>query len=187
MDLDTLRADVKFLKIRYGLDAKGRSEGRLVIRCVFPTRSTITKLTKPRATVQKRGVLDGVHHGRHHEDVQRRRRGALRFTVGLARAHAAGRRPVADGPRPRRAAVAPVHGLPRGASRGAAEAAVEGQAGPAGERRGDHDPGLGDQVGACAGDAAARGHEEPEGQDGVVGGYQGAGRGPRWEIGAALR
>ncbi|EIW83885.1 6-phosphofructokinase [Coniophora puteana RWD-64-598 SS2] len=30
--LDTLRDDVKFLKIRYGLDAKGRSEGRLVIR-----------------------------------------------------------------------------------------------------------------------------------------------------------
>ncbi|KAI6016665.1 hypothetical protein BKA83DRAFT_14985 [Pisolithus microcarpus] len=32
MDLDMLRADVKFLKIRYGLDAKGKSEGRLVIR-----------------------------------------------------------------------------------------------------------------------------------------------------------
>ncbi|KAI5982023.1 phosphofructokinase domain-containing protein [Pisolithus marmoratus] len=32
MDLDMLRADVKFLKIRYGLDTKGKSEGRLVIR-----------------------------------------------------------------------------------------------------------------------------------------------------------
>ncbi|KAI6169160.1 phosphofructokinase domain-containing protein [Pisolithus thermaeus] len=32
MDLDMLRADVKFLKIRYGLDVKGKSEGRLVIR-----------------------------------------------------------------------------------------------------------------------------------------------------------
>ncbi|KAG1733599.1 phosphofructokinase domain-containing protein [Suillus paluster] len=32
MNLDTLRQDVKFLKIRYGLDAKGKSEGRLVIR-----------------------------------------------------------------------------------------------------------------------------------------------------------
>ena len=34
IDLDLLRADVKFLKIRYGLDAKGKSEGRLVLRCV---------------------------------------------------------------------------------------------------------------------------------------------------------
>lgn len=32
IDLDLLRADVKFLKIRYGLDAKGKSEGRLVLR-----------------------------------------------------------------------------------------------------------------------------------------------------------
>ena len=35
MDLDLLRDDVKFLKLRYGLDAKGKSEGRLVIRYVF--------------------------------------------------------------------------------------------------------------------------------------------------------
>jgi 6-phosphofructokinase 1 len=35
MNLDTLRQDVKFLKIRYGLDAKGKSEGRLVIRLVL--------------------------------------------------------------------------------------------------------------------------------------------------------
>ncbi|KAF9468115.1 phosphofructokinase domain-containing protein [Collybia nuda] len=32
MNLDTLRRDVKFLKTRYSLDVKGRSEGRLVIR-----------------------------------------------------------------------------------------------------------------------------------------------------------
>ncbi|GAW07409.1 6-phosphofructokinase [Lentinula edodes] len=32
MDLDTLRRDVRFLKTRYKLDAKGRSEGRLVIK-----------------------------------------------------------------------------------------------------------------------------------------------------------
>ncbi|KAF9069242.1 6-phosphofructokinase [Rhodocollybia butyracea] len=32
MDLDTLRRDVRFLKTRYTLDAKGRSEGRLVIK-----------------------------------------------------------------------------------------------------------------------------------------------------------
>ncbi|KAG6334893.1 hypothetical protein ID866_4202 [Astraeus odoratus] len=32
MDLDLLREDVQFLKLRYGLDAKGKSEGRLVIR-----------------------------------------------------------------------------------------------------------------------------------------------------------
>jgi hypothetical protein len=38
MNLDTLRQDVKFLKIRYGLDAKGKSEGRLVIRSVIPLR-----------------------------------------------------------------------------------------------------------------------------------------------------
>ena len=36
MDLDLLRDDVKFLKLRYGLDAKGKSEGRLVIRYVLP-------------------------------------------------------------------------------------------------------------------------------------------------------
>lgn len=34
MDLDLLRKDVKFLKLRYGLDVKGKSEGRLVIRYV---------------------------------------------------------------------------------------------------------------------------------------------------------
>ncbi|KAH7930171.1 6-phosphofructokinase [Leucogyrophana mollusca] len=50
MDLDTLRADVKFLKIRYGLDAKGRSEGRLVIRneasSTVYTTDVITKMFK---------------------------------------------------------------------------------------------------------------------------------------------
>lgn len=35
MNLDTLRRDVKFLKTRYSLDVKGRSEGRLVIRWVM--------------------------------------------------------------------------------------------------------------------------------------------------------
>ncbi|KAG2135444.1 phosphofructokinase domain-containing protein [Suillus clintonianus] len=35
MNLDTLRQDVKFLKICYGLDAKGKSEGRMVIRSVL--------------------------------------------------------------------------------------------------------------------------------------------------------
>ncbi|KAG0695900.1 phosphofructokinase domain-containing protein [Suillus ampliporus] len=50
MNLDTLRQDVKFLKIRYGLDAKGRSEGRLVIRneCSSTVYNTdvITKVFK---------------------------------------------------------------------------------------------------------------------------------------------
>ncbi|KAI0049738.1 6-phosphofructokinase [Auriscalpium vulgare] len=32
IDLNMLRADVKFLKARYGLDVKGKSEGRIVIR-----------------------------------------------------------------------------------------------------------------------------------------------------------
>lgn len=32
MNLDTLRRDVRFLKTRYALDVKGKSEGRLVIR-----------------------------------------------------------------------------------------------------------------------------------------------------------
>ena len=35
MDLDLLRNDMKFLKTRYGLDVKGKSEGRLVIRCFW--------------------------------------------------------------------------------------------------------------------------------------------------------
>lgn len=34
MNLDMLRSDVKFLKNRYGVDVKGKSEGRLVIRFV---------------------------------------------------------------------------------------------------------------------------------------------------------
>lgn len=34
MNLDMLRRDVKFLKTRYSLDAKGKSEGRIVIRWV---------------------------------------------------------------------------------------------------------------------------------------------------------
>ncbi|EGO24314.1 hypothetical protein SERLADRAFT_361445 [Serpula lacrymans var. lacrymans S7.9] len=50
MNLDTLRADVRFLKRRYGLDAKGRSEGRLVIRnetasSVYTT-DVVTKMFK---------------------------------------------------------------------------------------------------------------------------------------------
>lgn len=32
MNLDLLRSDVKFLKTRYALDVKGKSEGRIVIR-----------------------------------------------------------------------------------------------------------------------------------------------------------
>ena len=39
IDLDMLRHDVKFLKTRYGLDAKGKSEGRVVIKCAAPTPS----------------------------------------------------------------------------------------------------------------------------------------------------
>lgn len=35
INLDLLRADVKFLKTRYNLDVKGKSEGRLVIRFVL--------------------------------------------------------------------------------------------------------------------------------------------------------
>lgn len=38
INLDTLREDVKFLKMRYGLDERGKSEGRVVIRCVELTR-----------------------------------------------------------------------------------------------------------------------------------------------------
>ncbi|KAJ8521360.1 hypothetical protein ONZ45_g1927 [Pleurotus djamor] len=50
MDLDTLRRDVRFLKTRYALDAKGKSEGRLVIRneaasSVYTT-DVITKMLK---------------------------------------------------------------------------------------------------------------------------------------------
>jgi len=37
ISLDMLRKDVKFLKTRYSLDEKGKSEGRLVIRCVRPS------------------------------------------------------------------------------------------------------------------------------------------------------
>jgi 6-phosphofructokinase 1 len=32
IDLDMLRQDVKFMKRRYGLDTKGKAEGRLIIR-----------------------------------------------------------------------------------------------------------------------------------------------------------
>ncbi|KAG1835255.1 phosphofructokinase domain-containing protein [Suillus variegatus] len=50
MNLDTLRQDVKFLKIRYGLDAKGKSEGRMVIRneCASTVYTTdvVTKMFK---------------------------------------------------------------------------------------------------------------------------------------------
>ncbi|KAK7454665.1 6-phosphofructokinase, alpha subunit [Stygiomarasmius scandens] len=50
MDLDTLRRDVRFLKTRYTLDAKGKSEGRLVIRneqaSQVYTTDVITKMLK---------------------------------------------------------------------------------------------------------------------------------------------
>ncbi|KAG9225066.1 hypothetical protein CCMSSC00406_0008770 [Pleurotus cornucopiae] len=50
MNLDTLRRDVRFLKTRYALDVKGKSEGRLVIRSeqassVYTTEF-ITKMLK---------------------------------------------------------------------------------------------------------------------------------------------
>lgn len=35
IDLDMLRNDIKYLKRRYALDAKGKSEGRLVLRYSF--------------------------------------------------------------------------------------------------------------------------------------------------------
>jgi 6-phosphofructokinase 1 len=34
INLDVLREDVRWLKARYGLDERGKSEGRVVIRCV---------------------------------------------------------------------------------------------------------------------------------------------------------
>jgi 6-phosphofructokinase 1 len=36
ISLDLLRSDVRFLRRRYELDQKGKSEGRLIIRCVHP-------------------------------------------------------------------------------------------------------------------------------------------------------
>jgi hypothetical protein len=54
--LDTLRDDVKFLKRRYALDEKGKSEGRLVIKCasrylieffITDTRSSETSPRRP--------------------------------------------------------------------------------------------------------------------------------------------
>lgn len=35
ISLDQLRKDVEFLKLRYGLDEKGKSEGRLILRFVL--------------------------------------------------------------------------------------------------------------------------------------------------------
>ena len=34
INLDMLRDDVKYLKKRYSLDAKGKAEGRIVLKCV---------------------------------------------------------------------------------------------------------------------------------------------------------
>ena len=84
MDLDLLRDDVKFLKLRYGLDAKGKREGRLVIRYVLPLLPPL-RISHP--TPQKRARLDGLHDRRHHQDVQRRRRRPLRLALRLPRAH----------------------------------------------------------------------------------------------------
>ena len=39
MTLDGLRKDVEFLKLRYRLDEKGKSEGRLILRYAFPSPS----------------------------------------------------------------------------------------------------------------------------------------------------
>ena len=36
--LSELRKDVEFLKLRYSLDLKGKSEGRLILRSVFLSR-----------------------------------------------------------------------------------------------------------------------------------------------------
>ena len=49
INLDMLRNDVKFLKRRYALDAKGKSEGRLVIRYENLLYSVDDHLTKPPA------------------------------------------------------------------------------------------------------------------------------------------
>ncbi|KAG6872674.1 hypothetical protein C0995_007783 [Termitomyces sp. Mi166 len=50
INLDMLRRDVKFLKTRYSLDERGRSEGRLVIRCEAAssvyTTDVLTKMFK---------------------------------------------------------------------------------------------------------------------------------------------
>ena len=73
MNLDLLRDDARFLKLRYGLDAKGKSEGRLVIRYVLPLRSP-PALTPSSSFQQQRMRLDGLHDRRHHQDAQRRRR-----------------------------------------------------------------------------------------------------------------
>jgi 6-phosphofructokinase 1 len=45
INLDTLRDDVKVLKMRYGLDEKGQSEGRVVIRYVGLTPSDLYALS----------------------------------------------------------------------------------------------------------------------------------------------
>lgn len=68
MDLDLLRDDVKFIKLRYGLDAKGKSEGRLVIRYVHPLLPRPSS-PDPTLSIKQRMRLKGIHDRRHHQDV----------------------------------------------------------------------------------------------------------------------
>ncbi|KAG2137050.1 phosphofructokinase domain-containing protein [Suillus clintonianus] len=65
MNLDTLRQDVKFLKICYGLDAKGKSEGRMVIRneCASTVYGSSSFVRQP---------LPIVHFGRRWGSASRR-------------------------------------------------------------------------------------------------------------------
>ncbi|KAF5377378.1 hypothetical protein D9757_008030 [Collybiopsis confluens] len=72
MDLDTLRRDVRFLKTRYTLDAKGKSEGRLVIK-------------------SERGRIAGLQYRGDNQDVKRRGGITVRCSFGIAGTHAPGR------------------------------------------------------------------------------------------------
>ena len=173
MDLDLLRDDVKFLKLRFGLDVKGKSEGRLVIRCVF----TLPPISPHNSLPQKRMRVEGLHDRRHHENARRRRRRPLRLALRLPRTHPPRRRSLTHGPCPRHPALPPVHVFSRGTPRAAESAAGPGQGRARGERGGNYDPGECHRVGACASDGEACGYEESEGEGDVVGGHQGFGGG----------
>ncbi|THH20722.1 hypothetical protein EW146_g662 [Bondarzewia mesenterica] len=66
ISLDTLRDDVKFLKRRYMLDVKGKSEGRIVIR--YDHLTCVLRLCLINAcNEQKRGRIVGIYHRCHHQ------------------------------------------------------------------------------------------------------------------------
>ncbi|OBZ72450.1 ATP-dependent 6-phosphofructokinase [Grifola frondosa] len=168
MNLDMLRNDVKFLKRRYGLDAKGKSEGRLVIRYSI-LRLVFSGYNRNSSTYVRNEIASEVYTTDVITKMFKEEEGRCLTLVLHLWAHTARWHSLSDGPCASGAPLAEVHELHRAPPRAVDQAVLPNSASASRIGGRHYDPRIDSEMGARAGDGGACGHEEPKREAFVVG------------------